>query len=457
MPEQEIAEEEAVLDAPEELVTYDTAEDVEALGEAAKSTFDIYATALTNSGGYIELVGIGIAVGVALLAAFVVKWLANYQFNKLKNSENWKWVLRPLVLLPALFSLITLSIARPLTQAYVQETVFYYPAIQIVLAWLMIHAVHMLIKSHAVAWFISFFVALIIALQTLGFLEPVSNLLDNIGFKIGKSNITVLGVLHGVVICMLVFWLAQAISKRVEKQLKASKLNYNVRELFIKFTRIIAFFIAFMLTLNAIGVDMTAFAIFGGALGVGLGLGLQKITANFVSGITLLMERSIRQGDLITVDGIQGYVRELNIRYTLVEMFNGQEVSIPNETLTSNNIINSTMHNARGRIEINVGVAYGSDYTLVRKLLLEAASTHERALKDPEPGCFMIEFGDSSVNFQLMFWVGNVTDGLLGPQSDVMFKIAELFAANNITIPFPQRDLNVISMPAIKTENAIAE
>lgn len=418
-----------------------------ALGKAVENVWEKYVSALSTADAYIELLTIGIALGLGLAASIFIRWIIRVRFKEIAESQSWDWVLKPTKLLTPLLVIVALSIARPIILHHNLAPVFISPAIQIATALLLIYAVHILVISPLMVWFLSITIATMVMLQSLGLLQPISQLLSNIGIKIGSMEITLLGFLHGIIICVLVFWTAYAGTTRLEKQLKSSKLSYNIRELLIKFSKITAYFVALLITLSVMGVDLTAFAVFGGALGVGIGLGLQKITANFVSGITLLMERSIRQGDLIQVADIHGYVRELNIRYTLVETFGGQEVSIPNETLTSNNIINWTMSNARARIEIPIGVAYGSDYKLAQQLILQAAQEHPRTLKDPQAVCVMREFAGFAVQFLLQFWIANVVEGTYSVQSEVMFRIAELFDAHRIQIPFPQQTVHIASMP----------
>lgn len=288
--------------------------------------------------------------------------------------------------------------------------------------------------------FIAVIVAITIALNLTGFMSPVTAYLDSLAFEIGKFHFSMLNLIHGLIILVIVFWLAHLSSNTLESYLRrSSRLTYNARELTVKFFRIFVYFVALMITLSAIGVDLTAFAVFGGALGVGIGLGLQKITANFVSGITLLLEKSIKIGDLIEIGTESGWVRQLNVRYMLMETFDGRELMIPNEELTSTRVTNWTHTHNQARVEVKVGVAYNTDLKLAQKLMLAAALEYPKCLKDPEPKCWLREFADSAVNFQLVFWVPDVRDGRLGPQSDVMFAIYEKFKAHGVEIPFPQR------------------
>ena len=183
---------------------------------------------------------------------------------------------------------------------------------------------------------------------------------------------------------------------------------------------------------------------FSGALGIGIGFGLQKITSNFISGIIILFEKTVQNDDLIELnDGTLGFLRNTGSRASLIETYDGKEVMVPNEDLITSKVINYTHSDTDSRIEITIGVSYSSDLNLVKKLILEAALEHPRTLKDPQPNCFLREFADSSVNFLLHFWIGDVDEGRFGPQSEVMFDIWNKFKENNIEIPFPQRDIHI--------------
>jgi small-conductance mechanosensitive channel len=255
----------------------------------------------------------------------------------------------------------------------------------------------------------------------------------------GKVHISFADVIQGVCVLVVVFWGAARLTKHLEQRIRgATGLSYNIRELLIKFLKLTVYFTAMVIGLNVVGIDITAFAVFGGALGVGLGLGLQKITANFVSGVTLLLEKSVKLGDYIQIgNDVQGFVRALNIRYTLIETSKGTEVLIPNETLTTSNVINWTLSDNKGRIEILFTVPYEADAARVKTLALKAASAHNKCLKDPAPNCFLKGFRDLGVEYMLVFWVADIADGLLGPQSDVMAQLMALFAENHITFANP--------------------
>jgi small-conductance mechanosensitive channel len=320
-------------------------------------------------------------------------------------------------------------------------------AIRLCVAYLMARSVMLVVKSRLVAYFIAAAIMLLAFLQATGFAQYTFAYLDSMGFDIGKFHISLLNLFHGIFILVIVFWIAGVLSRTLESYLRrSSTLSYMARELSVKFFRIFVYFIAFMITLSAIGVDLTAFAVFGGALGVGVGLGLQKITANFVSGITLLMEKSIKIGDLIEIAGNSGWVRQLNIRYTLIETAEGKEILIPNEELISTRVINWSHTSNQARVDIKIMVEYGSSAAKVKEVLLSAARMHPLCLKTPAPNCWLREFSDSGLQFLLVFWIADVHEGRYGPQSEVMMNVLEKFAKEGIVIPTSQT--NLASNPA---------
>jgi small-conductance mechanosensitive channel len=292
----------------------------------------------------------------------------------------------------------------------------------------------------------------LIAILGLGYFEQFAVLrsyLDTeaLTFTLGSYRVSLYDALGAVAIVILVFWVAAIFSDISQKQIsRLAGISTGNRTLAVKISTITIYVIAGLIALDFIGVDLTTLTIFSGALGIGLGFGLQKIASNFVSGLILLFEKSVEEGDLIELaDGTYGYIRRASARFTLIETFDGKEVLVPNEDLITNRVTNWTYSNPRGRVEIQIGVSYKSDIHKAHELILEAAREHPRCIKDPEPSCFLLNYGDSSVDFTLLFWVDDVTEGRWGPKSDVMFAIWDKFAANNIEIPFPQRDLHIRS------------
>ncbi len=282
-----------------------------------------------------------------------------------------------------------------------------------------------------------------------GWIAPLENLLSTeaLTFTLGGRSFTVFLVIKAIVALILLAALARLLVEFGEGRIRAlGAVNASNRELVIKAFQIGAYTLTFFVALEVIGVDITTFAVVGGAIGIGLGFGLQKIASNFISGLILLMEKSIEEDDLVELEnGTMGFVRKTGARYTLIETFENRELMVPNENFITSQVTNWTFSNTLGRIDIDIGVSYGSDLEQVQALMLEAALEHPRCSSEPEPQCYLVDFAESSVNFRLYFWVADVVEGRLRPASDVRFSIWRKFQDNGITIPFPQRDLHIRS------------
>lgn len=303
-------------------------------------------------------------------------------------------------------------------------------------------------------WFIAIILAGLFTLGGFGYLDPIRQVLDSqsLTFKVGSFSLSLYKLLKGMVLLVVLFWIAGIVSASGERRLKKiRRIKASNRALLIKGFQSSVYFLMFLIGLDVLGIDLTALAVVGGAIGIGIGFGLQKITSNFISGLILLFEKSVEEGDLIELmDGISGFVRHTGARYTLVETFDSKEIMIPNEDFITSRVVNWTYSNNQGRIEIPIGVSYDSDIVKARELILNAATAHERCSKEPEAQCYLKEYADNSVNFILYMWVDDVTQGRLSVQNDVMFDIWQKFKENNISIPYPQRDIHIKNPEALR-------
>lgn len=310
-------------------------------------------------------------------------------------------------------------------------------------------------------WFVkTLIIAIIILISVLGYfgyLKSTIELLDSekLSLSLGSIDISLYQILKRLTFLILLLSFVNLVLDRGVKYFrKTRKIKPSNKPLIIKIYQIIICVIAFIFGLNILNIKLTSLAIFGGAIGIGLGFGLQKITSNFISGLILLFEKSIEEGDLVELEnGVYGFIKNTGARYTLVETFDSKEIMIPNEEFITKNVINWTYSNKQGRIDIEVGVSYKSDIEKARELILEAAREHKMCSKDPAPNCFLREYADSSINFLLHFWIDDVTIGRFEPQSDVMRAIWKKFKENNIEIPFPQRDVHIINNDVDRSES----
>ena len=411
-------------------------EQTDTLSHTIQSAWQPLLASLSRSDTYIEILCIAGAATLGLAIAFLLRHHVARQLERQPPRKIEKdLILRPLALLPPLLVFFALAIVKPFAQRYAGGSEWTAAAMELTLAAVAARAVLLFVKARMVAYFITAVIMMIAILNVTGFMETTKTALDGIAFSFGKFRLSMLSLAQGIIILVIVFWSANALSQALENHLqKSSRLAYNTRELIVKFFRIFVYCIAFLITMGAMGIDLTALAIFGGALGVGVGLGLQKITANFVSGVTLLMEKSIKIGDLIEVNHITGWVRALNIRYALIETFDGRELLIPNEMLISMQVTNWTYTTNNARTDIDINITFDSDGERARQIMLEIAKNHPRVLKDPEPACHLREFTDFGQHFLLTFWIPDIKEGRFGPRNDALFAIMERFKAEGITL-----------------------
>lgn len=303
-------------------------------------------------------------------------------------------------------------------------------------------------------WLVLIMMGVIAYLWSYGHFDVAKEYLatEQLTMSIGSFEITLYDALKAILMIVLIFWVTAIVVDFSDKRIASFKsMRVANKALLQKALQIGIYFFAFIFTLNILGIDLTSLTILSGALGIGLGFGLQKIASNFVSGIILLLEKSIKPGDLIELEGgTFGYVRKSSSRATLVETFEGKEILVPNEEFIVKQVVNWTLSNHKARVTVTFGVSYGSDIEKARELALEAAIEHERSLTDPKPLCFLDNFGDSSVDFILYFWVADANDGLRNAKSAVMFSLWHKLHAHNIDIPFPQRDVNIRGAEQIK-------
>lgn len=303
-------------------------------------------------------------------------------------------------------------------------------------------------------WLVFILMVSIVAAGVTGNLAIVQNYLDTeaLTFTAGDFHVSLYGVLRALLLLVLIFWITAAIADAVQYRVhRLSHVRGTTRTLISKILQIVIYIFAFLISLDVLGLNLTTLTVFSGAVGIGLGFGLQNIASNFISGLILLLERTVEIDDLVELpDGVTGFVRKSGARYTLLETFDGKEVLVPNEDFITSRITNWTLSTSKGRIDIQIGVAYGTDLDLAYRLIVEAASEHPLCLPTPAPQCFLRNFGDSSIDFALQFWVNDVALGRWRPQSDVMFSIWRKFREHGVEIPFPQRDLHIKNPAALK-------
>ena len=301
------------------------------------------------------------------------------------------------------------------------------------------------------AWehLISTSIWILVALHLLGWLPKVVSVLDAFGYSFGSVRVSLLTVLELLLVIGVLMVLAAWLSKTIEAALsRSSYLSSGVKIGLSKTIKLALYTLAGLLSLNAVGIDLSALAIFGGALGVGLGFGLQRIASNFISGFILVFDRSIRPGDVISINEKFGWVQELRARYVVVRDRDGVETLIPNENLITTEVINWSYSDEQVRIKLPVQISYADDPEAAMEVLTQAAQTSQRVLQDPTPAARLMGFGDSGIDLELRVWISDPQLGVNNVRSELNIAIWKGFKAAGITIPYPQQDLHVKELPA---------
>jgi small-conductance mechanosensitive channel len=277
-------------------------------------------------------------------------------------------------------------------------------------------------------------------LWIVGLLPAVMAEMDTIQFAFGKSKVSLLAVVQGVLssgaVLVLALWISAALERKV---LRDAVHDQSLRKVAANAIRAVLVLVGILFALSAVGVDLTALSVLGGALGVGLGFGLQKLAANYVSGFVILTERSLRIGDTVRVDNFEGIVADIKTRYTLIRAGDGRASIVPNEKLITERIENLSLADPRMLLTIDISVGYESDVDLVQKILLDAATGTARVIADPEPAARLVKFGTDGLEFTLQFWIADPGNGQMNVKSDVNLRILKGLREAGIEIPFPQR------------------
>ena len=319
-------------------------------------------------------------------------------------------------------------------------------------AWIVINLLTELIKNELLSKIFSILIWTVAALHVIGIYNEVVNILNKISFSSGNINISLLMVIKGIITLFVFFWIAMKLSSYSERKIKKfSTLTPSIRVLLTKIFKFVIFTAVILITMSSLGIDLTALAVVGGAVGVGVGFGLQKIVSNFISGIIILLDKSVKPGDVIEIDDVYGEIKSIGLRYISVLTLEGKEYIIPNEDLITQKVINWSYSDNLVRTSVSVGVSYNSNVEKAMELLEKSIDKIDRILSNPPPKIFLNEFGDSSVNIEVKFWIRDPENGINNIKSEVNKNIWSLFKENNIEIPFPQQDIHFKSLsPQVK-------
>src|SRR6202790_2353660 len=329
-------------------------------------------------------------------------------------------------------------------------------AAKLALAWLVIRLVTSVIPNAFILRLVSVAAWVVAALSIIGQLDPAIDALDSVSVVLGGLRLTPLLLIKLGALLIAALWLTNIASNLVESRItRSADLTPSVQVLLVKVIRLALMVFAVAVVLSAAGINLSALAIFSGAAGVGIGFGLQKIVANFISGIILLADKSVKPGDLVTIGDSSGRISAMKTRYISVAAGDGREFLIPNEDLVTQKVTNWTYTDKNTLVKVNFGTNYDADPRLVCKLAIETAATAPRALKFKPPNCILTEFAEAGMKFSLTFWIAD-PDGMDNVKSDVMLALWDVFKREGIKVPYPVREIRVRG-GALPVEQTVVE
>ena len=395
------------------------------------------------------LVQLGIIALLFLPAWFLSGWIEPKLEARARGIKGMPGLLRIIIAFLRRFE--WLFFALLLTLAYVATTIVSWPesnyliyaAMLLSAAWLLIAVVSHAMRSRTLRKIFAFAAWIYVAASVLGIVDDIAALLDSAGFNLGGIRLSLLTALQAALLLGVALWLSYSVGNFFDRRIQTiDELTPSLRVLLGKITRISLIILAALVALSGLGIDLTALTVLSGAVGVGIGFGLQKVVSNFISGIIILMDQSIKPGDTISLGDTFGWIRELRARFVSVVTRDGREFLIPNEDFITREVINWSFSDKYVRLDVPFGVSYDSDPHEVIELAKQAAGSVDRVDNtNTPPVCWMTEFGDSSLNFKLRFWIDDPQRGLTNIRGKVLLALWDTFKEHGVGIPFPHREV----------------
>jgi len=407
--------------------------------------------AIDYLGSPVVLTQLGLIVVVFLPALLLSRRIEPLFEKRARSIKGMPGLLRVVVAFLRrfewLFFVILLALTYLLTSviSWPESNYLIYVAMLLSAAWLLIAVTSHALRSRLLRKLFAYVAWVYVAAAILGVVDDTAQILDNAAFGVGKIRISLLNVLQAGLLFAVAMWLSFTVGNFLDRRIqKAEELTPSLRVLLGKVTRISLIVLAAMIAVSGLGIDLTALTVLSGAVGVGIGFGLQKVVSNFISGIIILLDQSIKPGDTISLGETFGWIRELRARFVSVVTRDGREFLIPNEDFITHEVINWSFSDKYVRLDVDFGVSYDSDPHDVTRIAIAAAGSVGRvdAARRP-PVCWLTEFGDSSLNFKLRFWITDPQQGLTNIRGKVLMALWDAFKENNISIPYPHRELIV--------------
>lgn len=399
-------------------------------------------------------------IAVALAGAWILdRWLQPKFEARLRQIQNQPRLLRFLAIVLRrlrwiFFAILLWAAVALITEVtWASRAYFVRAAANLATAWVLISIASRIIRNRSLSQLIALGLWGVAAVNILGITEQTSAILDSAAFTVGSLRISLLLLVKGAVMLALLLWVAAAAADFIERRVKATEdLNPSLQVLIGKTIKVALLVTAVLVALSAIGIDLTALTVFSGAVGLGLGFGLQKVVSNLISGMIILLDKSIKPGDVISLGETFGWITSLRARYVSIVTREGVEYLIPNEDFITQQVVNWSYSDRLVRLDINFGVSYASDPHAVREIAVEAMKAVDRVLETPRAVCHVTGFGDSSIDFIARFWIRDPEGGLTNIRGQVFLAIWDAFKEHGIDIPFPQREIAIkapveIAMP----------
>ena len=421
--------------------------DLNGIREFLVATARSFGTEVTSPWFYFQLGLIVASAGIA----FAVRAVVRAQPQVVSLAKDWpiplRLFMRVLVgsISTAVFAaLMILARAIMLASTWPSRSYLLVVAANLAFAWLIIRLVTSVIRNTFIIRLVAVSAWLVAALSILGQLGPVIDALDSVSVVLGGLRLTPLLLLKLGVLLIAALWLSNIASNFVESRItRSSDLTPSIQVLLVKMVRLALMIFAVAVAMSAVGIDLSALAIFSGAAGVGIGFGLQKIVANFISGIILLADKSVKPGDLVTIGDSSGRISAMKTRYISVAAGDGREFLIPNEDLITQKVVNWTYTDKNTLVKVNFGANYDADPHLVCKLAIEVATGTPRAITFKPPNCILTEFAETGMKFALTFWIDD-PDGMDNVKSEVMLALWDAFKREGIRMPYPVREIRIL-------------
>lgn len=397
---------------------------------------------------------------LAIIVAFTFSTFLKNNVSLLKSSPESGMLLalrsriyasRDLIF--PLFNVLALSIAVEISILMAQPSWLIRIAESLAVVFLIYIIITRFIRRQLVKSLLKWIAIPIAVLHVFGWLDNVTMYLDTVDMQVGNIRISAYGIARVIIFGFILFWIGRIASHTGQKIIRSqTELHTGTREVFAKLFEVTLFVIIFILLLQVMGINLTALAVFGGALGVGLGFGLQAIASNFISGIIILLDRSISIGDYVEiVDGPSGVVREMNMRCTVLETYDGKDIVVPNEKFITDNVINWTHKDKKQRYSLNFQVAYKTDLDKLFEIVREVCRNHPKVLSGPDypyeeqPDAEIESFDDFGITILVEFWMIGIDDGKNRVGADLLHGIWNALRENDIEIPFPQREVRILN------------